>query len=454
MHLVDEDVSHVLEGIVLLKALQQDPRGAEEEAGVRGCLGLEADRVPHRLSDGVTPLRGDSLGDGHGRYPAGLRHDNVARHAPRGGVLEAVLRHLRRLAGAGLSLHDSDAVGRDGLEESLPVPEDGQAAALRAHRAHVVPPVAHLRGWAEVWWGAAHPAARPLLARVAPRGGAVSVCVAVVVVVAVDDGVLLEGVPDDAVCLARQTDVAGLVPAGGALAAASRLHACASTARVDAHLGHGRDDPRRVGDEPPEAPVAGGGEVGLALAVLREGDLAANAGPAGGADVLVLPEGHGLPLDLAAAAAAETSAATADSTASTASAAEAFNHRRTSRRVQHRRGARVLGAPSSPASSSSAAEASSSPASTSSAFLAAALASFLALAVHQPPVLVVAIVEGDSVPVGLYPRLTLLLSLRVHGSISYCGREGRRSRQHCDEKKFSLGGGERVRVRLTVPERN
>lgn len=61
-----------------------------------------------RLNAQLTELLGHSLGDGHGGDTPGLRaaDDAAAREAHLGHVL----RHLRRLAGPGLSDHHQNAV--------------------------------------------------------------------------------------------------------------------------------------------------------------------------------------------------------------------------------------------------------------------------------------------------------------------------------------------------------
>ena len=85
VHLVDDDVRELRERRVARELAQQQPRRHEHElrVGARAARVLAADRVADRLAERLAALARDALGDRHGRDPARLRDDDLARRPHR-----------------------------------------------------------------------------------------------------------------------------------------------------------------------------------------------------------------------------------------------------------------------------------------------------------------------------------------------------------------------------------
>ena len=73
---------------ILLEAAREDARRAEQEGGLRRRLGLEPDRVAHHAAHSFPALCSHALGDAKCRDTPRLGHNDAARLAARGGILE------------------------------------------------------------------------------------------------------------------------------------------------------------------------------------------------------------------------------------------------------------------------------------------------------------------------------------------------------------------------------
>mmetsp|Transcript_15606 Transcript_15606/g.56057 ORF Transcript_15606/g.56057 Transcript_15606/m.56057 type:complete len:341 (+) Transcript_15606:1347-2369(+) len=147
VHLVHEHVRHAVKPRVSLQPPQQHPRRAKQQPRVIARLALAADRVPDRADADarLSALARDALGDADGGDPPRLRADDVHRRARLRGVLQQVLRHLRRLPAPGLALHDRHRVVLERVYERVsvavhreahPRPRVRAAAGHRRRRAH------------------------------------------------------------------------------------------------------------------------------------------------------------------------------------------------------------------------------------------------------------------------------------------------------------------------------
>ena len=137
MGLVDDDRVVVAQQPVAGELAQQDAVGHQLDRGLRRDPVGEPDRV----ADGVAQLRlrllRDALGDAAGGEAAGLGVADHAAHAA--AELEADLRQLRRLPGAGLARQDDDLVLGDGPRDLFAPGADGQVLGVDDGRHRPLP---------------------------------------------------------------------------------------------------------------------------------------------------------------------------------------------------------------------------------------------------------------------------------------------------------------------------
>ena len=135
--LVDDQVLDALERLVDAEQLQQDAGG--EEGDALAGVGVEADRVAGGGTDLLAALGGDALGDGDGADAAGLRDEDRALGALAllDVMVEEVLRNLGRLAAAGRSGDDNDAVRLEVGEQLILDKGHGEARTTLSKLAHV-----------------------------------------------------------------------------------------------------------------------------------------------------------------------------------------------------------------------------------------------------------------------------------------------------------------------------
>ena len=123
VRLVHDDVRVVLEHLLAAedKQLQQQTNSHKRQPRRAHRRHLVArDGVPHRLPERRAALHAHALRQRARRQPARLRdHDPVC-----GALVEQKLRHLRRLAAAGLARDNDTAMRRDGIEHRLLVRHD------------------------------------------------------------------------------------------------------------------------------------------------------------------------------------------------------------------------------------------------------------------------------------------------------------------------------------------
>ena len=126
--LVDDEGVVGVEEAVALHLRQQDAVGHELDGGGGGDAVVETDGVADGLADVLPQLLGDALGDGAGRQAARLRvTDEPAAATPQ---VEADLRDLGGLAGAGLTGDDDDLVVLDRLRDVLAPRGHGQGLGV------------------------------------------------------------------------------------------------------------------------------------------------------------------------------------------------------------------------------------------------------------------------------------------------------------------------------------
>ena len=99
----------------------EDALGDEDQPGLRGDLGVEADSVADLVADRAAALAGDAAGGQASGHAPRLEHQDLA-----GDHVEEQRRHPRRLAGAGLGDDDRGAAILESAPEGGEVLVDGQ----------------------------------------------------------------------------------------------------------------------------------------------------------------------------------------------------------------------------------------------------------------------------------------------------------------------------------------
>ncbi len=123
-------VSYGAQLAVRLDLGEQDAvRHQLDEGGVRSTWSVKRTFQPTASPSGVLQLLGDPLGDRAGGDPARLGVPDHAADAP--AQLQADLRDLRRLAGAGLTRDDHDLVVADRLQDLVLLLADRQLLGIR-----------------------------------------------------------------------------------------------------------------------------------------------------------------------------------------------------------------------------------------------------------------------------------------------------------------------------------
>ena len=119
-----------------MQLLEKPSGGAVEEAAVRPCTNLAPDRIPNRLSDGLTSLLGYPEGEGDGGDAPRLSHDDGATAGVPSAyvVLQHILRQLCGLPTAGLALHEHRPVHLDGRGHNLVVRTHRQRGTCGGHQ--------------------------------------------------------------------------------------------------------------------------------------------------------------------------------------------------------------------------------------------------------------------------------------------------------------------------------